>query len=217
MKRNLLVIPSRTCGALTLILLLSLCFGTTALSAAPSRLPIVVSLGTHSLTFPWYLGPVADRLNPALVVGTERTLRPGSRARLYQTANLGFLQHYWWMTGVFVNTELGFSHALPLNTRADLRLGVGYMHYFWRRETLELRDGVYTQATDWGHPSLMVPLSVELGYRAEPSRPHAIDPFVSAQWAWQGLFLDEVPVMSHLLVLVGARIPWGRINPASGR
>ena len=201
-----------------LILALSLGSAHAATRQTPSRPPLVISLGTHSLTFPWHPEQVTRRLNPALMVGTERTLRPGRRVRLYQTANLGLFQHYWWMTAAFLNTEMGSSFALPLGIRTDLRLGIGYLHYFWRRQLLELRDGVYAPVTDWGKPSLMIPLSLELGYRKKPSRPHAqtIEPFVAVQWIAQGLFLDEIPALPHLLVLVGARIPMERVNPAGG-
>jgi hypothetical protein len=199
-----------------LILILLLSFGNTAF-ARQSRFALLVSCGTQSLTVPWHLGPITDRLNPTFLVGAERTLRPGSRLRLYHMANLGFFQHYWWMSGVFLDTELGASYVLPLGFRVDLRLGVGYMHYFWRRKILELRNDKYVQVTDWGKPSLMVPLSVELGYCGSSTHPLAISPFVSVQWAVQGLFLDEVPVMPHLLILVGARIPFERIKLTGGR
>ncbi len=200
-----------------LILILPLSVGNTTSLAGQSRFALVVSCGTQSLTVPWHLGPITDRLNPVFIVGAERTLKPGNRMRLYHTANLGFFQHYWWMSGVFLDTELGASYRLPLGFRADLRLGVGYLHYFWRRKILELRDGKYVQVTDWGKPSLIAPLSVEFGYRGSSTSPLAISPFISVQWAVQGLFLDEVPVMPHLLILVGARIPFERIKPTGGR
>ena len=207
----------RCCGILTLILLLSLGVGNATSRAAQSRFPLVVSWGAHSLTVPWYPKPVTYRLNPVLIAGTEHTLKSGNRMRLYQAANLGFFQHYWWMTGVFLDTELGVSRALPLRLHADLRLGVGYMHYFWRRNTLELREGRYVAAKDWGKPSVMIPLSVVLGYHRNSLRPLPVAPFVSAQWAVQGLFLDEVPAMTHLLILFGVRINQARATPTEGR
>lgn len=199
-----------------LILIFLLSFGNTAF-AKQSRFALVVACGTQSLTVPWHLGPISDRLNPTFLVGAERTLIHGSRMGLYHTAKLGFFQHYWWMSSVFFDTELGASYRLPLGFRADLRLGVGYMHYFWRRKILELKDGNYVQVTDWGKPSLMVPLSVEFGYCGTATQPLAASPFVSVQWAVQGLFVDEVPVMPHLLILVGARIPFERIKLPGGR
>jgi hypothetical protein len=130
-KRQCGELNVRSCNRLLLVILLLLvCIGIVTPLAAESRFPLVISGGTHSLTVPWHLGPVTKRLNPALTVGTERTLKRGSRTRLYQTANLGFFQHYWWMTGVFLDTELGGSYALPRGFHADLRLGVGYLHYF---------------------------------------------------------------------------------------
>jgi hypothetical protein len=188
--------------------MLIFCTGTATPLEAQSRYPLVVSGGTHSLTVPWHPGPVTKRLNPALIIGTERTLKKGTNTRLYQSVNLGFFQHYWWMTAVFADTELGGSYALPLGFHADLRLGVGYMYHFWRRETLELKDGVYTPATDWGKLSIMAPLSVVLGYRGHRDSALPVAPFVSAQWAVQGPFVDEAPVMTHFFLLVGIRIDW---------
>jgi hypothetical protein len=200
---------SERVGALTIIFILSLCDADTTSLAAQSRFPMIVSGGTHALTVPWHLSPVTNRLNPALIVGTERMLKSGRHIQLYQTVNLGFFQHYWWMTGVFLNTELGVRQTLPLGFYADMRIGAGDMHYFWRRKTLELKDGSYVQATNWGKPSLMVPLSVGLGYRGSSARPIAVVPFVSMQWAIQALFADEVPVMTHHLILAGVRMSTG--------
>jgi hypothetical protein len=201
---------------LPIVLLVPLCGGLAKSVAAQSRFPVVVSAGAHSLTLPWHPGPVTNRFNPVLVVGTDRTLRSGDTVRMYGMANLGYFQHYWWMTGVFLSAEFGVGRALPLGFHADLRLGVGYLHYFWRRKTLVLKDGRYVSATDWGRPSVMVPLSVVLGYSGGPARPFRFAPFVSAQWAAQAPFTDEAPVMTHLFLAVGVRIDLGR-GAAAGR
>jgi hypothetical protein len=177
---------------------------------AQSRFPLTLSMGTHSLTVPWHTGPIDDRLNPVFIAGIERTLRPEGRVRLYQTANFGLFRHYWWMTGAFLETELGVSRALVRGFHADLRLGIGYMHYFWRRKSLKLEDGVYKEATDWGRPSVRIPLSLMLGYRGSSTRPLAVAPYVAAQWAVQTPFIDETPAMTHFLLLLGARIDLGR-------
>lgn len=202
---------------LILALLLPLWVGDATPLAAHERFPIVVSGGAHSLTVPWHPGPVAKRLNPILVVGSDRTLKPGRRTRLYQTANVGFFQHYWWMTGLFLDTELGVGWALPLGFQGDLRAGVGYLHYFWRRKTLELKDGKYVRATDWGRPSIFIPMSVVLGYRGSPAHPLAASPFFSVQWAIQAPFIEETPAMTHFLLLVGVRIDRGNATRAEGR
>jgi hypothetical protein len=168
------------------------------------------------MTVPWHPGPVTKRYNPVLVVGTDRTWKSRNRSRLYGTLNLGFFQHYWWMTGVFLSTELGFGYSLPLGLHSDVRLGVGYLHYYWRRESLVLKDGVYVPAMDWGRPSLMIPLSVVLGYRGSPNHPLLVAPFVSAQWAAQTPFTDEAPAMTHFFLAVGVRINLGRSTPDNG-
>ena len=90
-----------------LILLLPLCKGIPSPLAAEPRFPLIISAGAHSLSVPWHMGPATKRLNPALIVGTERTLRPGGRVRLYQTANFGFFQHYWWVTGLSIGHRAG--------------------------------------------------------------------------------------------------------------
>ncbi len=175
---------------------------------SPERYPLVVSGGTQSLTVPWHTEPVTKRLNPVFIVGTEHALKSWGHTRLYQTANLGYFQHYWWISGVFLDSELGIGYELPFGFSADLRLGFGYMHYFWRRKVLELEGGEYVEATNWGKPSLMVPFSIMLGYRGISAGPLTLAPFVSAQWAVQALLIDESDVMTHLFILVGARLNW---------
>jgi hypothetical protein len=204
-------------GFLLLVLLFSFCIGSKTQLAAQTEFPLVISCGIHALTFPWHLGPVSEHLSPAFMAGTERTLKSVGRIRLYQTANLGFFQHHWWISGLFLNTELGASCRLPLGFHVDLRLGVGYMHCFYRRKILELKDGKYVRATDWGVPSLMVPLALELGYRGNSIHPRIIAPFVSVQWAFQGLFQEEASGLPHLFLFVGGRIPLGRIHSKGGR
>lgn len=213
--RGILHACRRCVLSLTLIIVLRVGHATPV--AAQSRFPVNLSMGTHSLTVPWHLDPVTNRFNPVFVVGTDRTVKTSGRVRWYGTANLGFFQHYWWMTGVFLSTEFGFGYALPIGFHTDLRLGVGYLHYFWRRETLVLKDGEYVQATDWGRPSVMVPLSVILGYRGNPDYPLPVAPFVSLQWAVQAPFTDEAPAMTHFFLALGVRIDLGQKIPADER
>jgi hypothetical protein len=198
-------------------LLLSFCFFPAPPAEAQSGTPVVLSMGTHSLTTPWYLGPVADRINPAFMVGTDRSIRTRDKWRFFYALNLGLFRHHWWMTGLSLEPELGIGRSIPGGFHADLRLGLGYLHYFWRRETLELKDGQYVKAADWGHPSLIVPLSLTLQYRGGSTDPLSVSPFVSARWAGQGLFLDEIPAMTHLFLLGGVRIERGQHGSPEGR
>jgi hypothetical protein len=209
---------ARACrlGVLLFSSLLALCIGDATSVSAESRFPLSISAGTQSLTVPWHPGPVANRFNPAIAAGTDRTLRPGGFFRLYYAANLGVFQNYWWMTGVYLDAELGISHAFDFGMHADLRLGVGYLHYFWRRQTFELEDGVYVPARDWGRPSVWVPLSVLLGYRGSPAHPLVVAPFVCAQWAVQAPFIDETPAMTHFILAAGVRIDLGRLTAKAG-
>jgi hypothetical protein len=188
-----------------------------SLSGPPSIL-FEAYAGTHALSVPWYLDPVNDRFNPAIIFGAQRTLRPAGFARLLGSVDLGFFQSYWWMTAVFANCAFGMERSIAWGLVADLRLGLGYMHFFWRRKTLAFRDGKYVSARDWGHSSLLVPLSTSLGYEGTGARPWRVSPFLRLQWAVQTPVTEEAAVMTHLFFFVGTRIRWGGnpIAPAGG-
>lgn len=186
-------------------------------AGAQSDLPITLAAGTHTLTVPWYPGPTMDRWNPAFLVGADHAWKSGEQWRLYYGISLGFFRHHWWMTGVSVVPELGIGRRLPGGLHADLRLGLGYMHYFWRRKSLELDGGRYVEATDWGKPSALLPLSATLSYRGARDRPLKVAPFLSARWAVQGMFLEEVPAMTHFSLLGGVRIDRGLDEHVGGR
>jgi len=184
---------------------------------AQSESPLVLALGTHALTVPWYLEPFSTGFNPAFQVGTDRSIRSGDHWSFFYAVNLGFFRNQWWMTGISLEPEVGIGRSLPGGFHADLRLGLGYMHYFWRRKTLELDDGRYVEQTDWGKPSLFLPLSATVGYRGDSDDPLSVSPFVTARWGVQGLFLAEVPAATHLSFLGGLRIERGRDNTNGGR
>ncbi len=200
---------------LILVLTLSPCAATQLLAQSGS--PVTIAVGTHSLTVPWHTPPVTYRLNPALLVGTDTPLKSGESWKLLLAVNLGFFRHHWWMTGVSLEPEVGVGRALPGGLYTDLRLGVGYMHYFWRRPRLELVDGRYVPDADWGNPSLIVPLSATVAYRGDPGDPLPVSPFVSARWGVQGLFRSEVAVATHLFLLGGVRLERRRANGVDGR
>ena len=174
-----------------------------------------IAAGTHALTVPWYLAPVSYRFNPAVEVGADRVLRDGERWKLSLGINVGFVRDHWWMTGLSLAPELRIARAIPGGFLADAGVGLGYMHYFWRRKTLELEDGRYVETTDWGRPSLILPLSLTVAYQGDRDHPLSVAPFVSAQWGVQALFLSEAPVMTHLSLLGGVRIRRG--NGKGGR
>lgn len=199
------------------IFLLFFCLLDPSPGAALTRYPINVSAGTHGSTVPWHPGPVVSRFNPSFAAGIERTLRTGNRFRYFHTVNVGAFQHYWWMTGVFADVELGTRFGFPGGFFADAKLGIGYLHYFWRRTTLKLEDGRYVETRDWGKPSLMVPLSLVLGYDGDLRRPPAVAPFVSVKWAVQAPFTDETPATTHFVLAAGVRLIPGRNSTVDGR
>lgn len=177
---------------------------------------LTLAAGAHALTVPWYPGPVADRFNPAVMAGWDRSWRSSEHWRLYWGVNLGFFRHHWWMTGLSIEPELGVSRAVPGGFHTDLSLGLGYLHYFWRRPTMELKDGRYVESTDFGRPSLLVPLSLTVGYRGAPEDLVEVQPFLTARWGVQGLFQPEVAVLTHLRVMGGVRIERSRKDRAGG-
>jgi len=174
--------------------------------AGQAGIPITVAVGTQSLTVPWHTAPVTYRFNPAAYVSTDRVLKAGDSWRLFFGVNVGFFRHYWWMTGVSLEPEIGLGRSLPGGFYAEMGLGIGYLHYFWRRERLELHAGSYEPSTDWGSPSFLIPVSATIGYRGNLDDPLPVSPFVSARWGVQGLLRSEVPVATHLFLLGGLRI-----------
>lgn len=175
-------------------------------AGAQSDLPLVLSAGTHALTVPWYPAPMSSGFNPAVMMGTDRDRGPRGRGRFFLGANLGFFRHRWWMSGVSIEPELGYGGTFSGGLHADMRIGLGYMHYFWRRESLELKEGEYVSVSSRGHPSLILPISVNLGYRGREANPLSVSPFVAARWGVQGLFLQELPAMTHFSFMGGVRI-----------
>ena len=168
-----------------------------------------VAVGAHALTVPWYPGPVADRYNPAVMAGMDLTWKSRENWRLYYAVNLGFFRHHWWMTGISVEPEIGISREVAGGVHAQVGLGMGYLHYFWRRKTMELKDGRYVEATDLGSPSMIFPLSLTLGYRGDAHDPVSVAPFLTARWGVQALLQEEVPIMTHFQLLGGIRVKRG--------
>jgi len=185
-------------------------------AAGQSDLPLVLSAGTHALTVPWYPAPLATGLNPAFMMGTDHGQRSGGDWSFFFGLNLGFFRDRWWMSGVSVEPEVGYGGRFGGGFHADVRIGLGYLHYFWRRERLELEGGEYLSRADYGHPSLILPLSVSLGYRGDADDPVEVAPFITGRWGIQGLFLETLPAMTHLSVLGGVRIDRGRNTPGGG-
>ena len=194
------------CRILPTLLFLGLSILDTGSAEAQSESSWTVSAGTHALTLPWYPSPVGYGFNPTAMVGTDRTIRSSEHWRFFYQVNLGFFSHHWWMSGISVEPELGIGRSLAGGFQTDFRIGLGYMHYFWRRQSLELKEGEYVKTTDWGRPSVILPLSVTLGYTGAADDPLSVSPFVSARWGIQGLFLQEVPAMTHFQLLGGVRI-----------
>lgn len=186
-------------------------------AAAQAGKPVTVAVGTQSLTVPWHTAPVTYRFNPALVVGTDTPLKSGESWRLLLGVNIGFFRNHWWMTGISLEPEIGIGRVLPGGFYTDVRLGAGYLHYFWRRPRLELQEGRYVPAADWGSPSLIVPVSATLAYRGNRADPLRVSPFVSARWGVQGLFRSGVSVATHLFLLGGVRIEPSSSTNVGGR
>jgi hypothetical protein len=189
---------------LTVMLIFFLCSVSFAFNK--SRISYTFSMGTQALTVPWYLDPIFKRLNPAFSTGAEYPVKKWKSISIYETVNAGFLQHYWWMTALYLDTDCGARFAFPFGFCSDINAGLGYMHYFFRRKTMELRNGEYIQAPDWGKPSIILPLSIGLGYIGKPGHALSVAPFLSMKWIVQGTFLEEIPAMTHILLSAGIRM-----------
>lgn len=191
---------------LQIIIMAAFFAGTDASAFTASRVSFTVTMGTQALTIPWYVNPLFKRVNPAFSVGAAYPLKRWKYIDLYQSVNTGFLQHYWWMSALYLDTESGTRFTAPFGFYADVNAGLGYMHYFLRRETMVLKNGSYVREPDRGMPSIIVPMSLSLGYSGKPDQQPLFAPFLSIRWILQGMFLEEIPAMSHMLLMAGVRI-----------
>lgn len=173
------------------------------------RRPLVISVGTHAASFPLYNKPLTYRINPGMVIGTEFTHKKGQHFRFYQTANLGTFHHKFMGTSVFVNTDVALGYTTGFGLYADVLLGVGYLHTFRPRKVFAVKNEEFEQVTDWGKPSFMIPLSVELGYKIKGDKRFSVSPFVMYKWFAQVPNNKSIPVMSHLLLTIGTKIYFG--------
>lgn len=171
-------------------------------------LPLVLAVGTHALSFPLYNKPLTYRFNPVAMLGTEFTHTASSHLRLTQPLNLGFFQHEFVESGVFLNTDLALSYLTSFGLHADLLLGAGYLHAFSRRDVFELKDGQPSEVTDWGQPSVMLSLAGALGYEVQTRRSLSVSPFIQYRWFVQtpSPYHALTPALSHVLLTAGAKI-----------
>jgi len=178
---------------------------------AKKQFPLVIAVGTHTLSAPWHNKPLTYQFNPSLIVGTEFTHKNWKHFRLAQPVNLGFFQHEFIESGVFLNTDLAFSYRTGFGLHTDISLGAGYLHAFSRREVFELKNGEYEKVTDWGRPTAMFSLAAALGYQFKSNRRLSFSPFIQYRWFAQAPFADpdEIPVATHLLLTVGTKIYFG--------
>ncbi len=202
---------------LRVLFLASIIFSSTAIAQSASLKskkprPLVIAAGAHALTFPWHPKPLTFQFNPGVIVGTEFTHKKWKHFRISQPVNLGYFQHKYIESGVFLNTDLTLSYLTGFGLYADLFLGAGYLHAFSRREVFELRNGEYEKVTDWGRPSVMFSLGLALGYEFNSERRLSFTPFIQYRWFAQTPFADpdEIPVATHLLLTVGTKIYFGR-------
>lgn len=168
--------------------------------------PLIVAVGAHALSVPWHNKPLIFGFNPGFIIGTELAHKNWKHFRLSQPVNLGYFQHKYIESGLFLNTDLTLSYVTGFGLYADLLLGVGYLHAFSRRDVFELKNGEYERVTDWGRPTAMISLGLALGYEFK-----SFTPFIQYRWFAQAPFADpdELPAASHLLLTVGTKMYFG--------
>ncbi len=206
--------PSGTTGGLVL----KLPWFTLGLFCAAGVRPVVcqsgthvnVAVGAHALTVPWHPSPLNSGYNPAAEVGTDWPRRPWGPWQSFFALSLRGFQHRWWMTGLSLTPEVGLGRRLAGGLHADVRVGLGYMHFFWRRTTWRAEGGRFQKVPRLGRASVALPLTLSLGYRGSDRRPIQIQPYASVRWTIQGIFLKGIPAMTHLELLGGLRINRGR-------
>ena len=117
----------------------------------------------ESTSFPtgWFLSFPFD---PAVMVGTEYSFRPGRINDWHLAGNLGFWYHRHNQTALFVQGAFGYRRNIG-RWNVFGRLGAAYVHSFAPTPVFRLEDGSFQTGRDSGTPAFMPSLELGGGYR----------------------------------------------------
>jgi len=174
--------------------------------------PITVSLFNTSTAVP-YSRFFTTPVHPGVQMGTEFDHRVRERSRLFQTAYVNYFHHNYLAQGVGLGTELGYEHRIVPGLVAEARFGLGYTHTFATTEEFTFTNGRYERKGDHGNARFTPSLSLDLGYYLKPGGRDVPKVFVRYQsWVEYPYSPGFIPIMSHINLHIGVRIPLKRKN-----
>ena len=152
-------------------------------------------------------------VHPGVQMGTEFDHRVRERSRLFQTAYVNYFHHNYLAQGVGLGTELGYEHRIVPGLVAEARFGLGYTHTFATTEEFTFTNGRYERKGYHGNARFTPSLSLDLGYYLKPGGRDVPKVFVRYQsWVEYPYSPGFIPIMSHINLHIGVRIPLKRKN-----
>ncbi|MEO0338125.1 MAG: hypothetical protein AAF242_02820 [Bacteroidota bacterium] len=137
-------------------------FGIQAKAQLSSDQPLKISILDESISLPntWFLD---YSFNPAIMVGTEITLKSNPKNAFFLSGDLGFYHHKGIQSALVFNLGLGYRQEIG-RLYASLRLGPGYSHIFTASQIYEYENGEYVEKGDLGRPTFSPFIALEVGY-----------------------------------------------------
>jgi hypothetical protein len=159
---------------------------------------------------PIYSGFTSNPIHPGLLIGAEYYYRKSRSDQLVQTVNLAGYLHHGFENGLFLNTDFGYRHSIPLGITGEILLGIGYLHTFSDNYVFEQNeDGRYVKTANRGNPRFMADASIGLGYDFSMKTRLPIQPYLRYS------FFMEMPwakgfdsfLMAHTALQIGCLFP----------
>ena len=132
-------------------------------ASSKQQFPIHISVLDESISLPnlWFL---EYDYNPAIIIGTEYTLKSKEKSDFHLTGNIGYYYHKDWQSTFFILPEIGYRYH-PKRWGFYTRVGLGYSHSFSPKPIYQYDVDNFKEVKDLGSPALMTSLSVNASYK----------------------------------------------------
>ena len=126
--------------------------------------PISIVVGKQNTTAVPFYNTVKGPYNLSIGLGVEWSHWEGERGKLFQTANVGWLNSKYSHMGLNISTSLGYRYKTGFGLFADVALEVGAQQTFRKEAIYEFKNGTYEQVTDYGKLFGLVGGQLSIGY-----------------------------------------------------
>ena len=139
--------------------------------------PIAIVIGKHNTTALPFYNTFENPYNPSIGLSVEWSHWEGKRGKLFQTANIGWLDSKYSHSGLNLTTSFGYRYRTGFGLFADLGLEVGVQQTFRKEAIYESTNGPYNQVKDYGKLFGLVGGQFSIGYSIK-NGPKPIDLYV---------------------------------------